>query len=256
MMAGMSPGLPPRPTIALEAPPAPALSFTGRAIEAKPHGKAPGSASINLVMQLRNQGTGAAEQAEAIARRADGPARNDDGVVFRVSRWSGTIAAGATKEVTFVVDLTAAPRGAPVDLDLGVARVGADEWVSARMRISAGANGSWQVTPPTVSATPPRVSVTAPAVATGDTVHITGEVNAEGAARDVYIRVWNRTLKTPGRKAFYRNAPANSAHFPFEADVPIWPGSNVVTVHARDASGTMAIRSLVVLKRTDRAPAR
>jgi len=107
-----------------------------------------------------------------------------------------------------------------------------------------------------VTATPPRLTIAAPAVASGQTVRLTGQVDAEPAARDVYIRVWNRNLKIPVRKVFYQNAPPNSARFPFEANVPIWPGSNLLQVFAHDARGTEAVRTVVVLKRADQAPAR
>jgi carboxyl-terminal processing protease len=235
--------------IALEAQPMPALSFTCRAIEAKSHGKVPGTKSINLVMRIRNQGTAAVERAEATLRRSGGAAGDDDGVVFRVSRWSGTLAAGAEKEATFVVDLPATSHGGSMDLDLAVNGPLRYDAVSAHMRISAGPDASWQVTPPSVSATPPLVKVTAPVVAAGNTVHVAGEVHADTAARDVYIRVWNRSLKIPVRKVFYQNAAANSAQLSFETDVPIWPGSNLVTVSARDAAGTEATRFLVVLRK-------
>jgi hypothetical protein len=235
--------------VSVEAQPLPALSFTCRAIEAKSHGKVPGTKSINLVMRIRNQGTAAVERAEATVRRAGGAAGDDDGVVFRVSRWSGSIPAGAEKEATFVVELPATQHGGSTDLDLVVNAPGQNDSVSAHMRISAGPDASWQVTPPTVNATPPLLKVTAPAVAAGNTVHLAGEVHAETAARDVYIRVWNRTLKIPVRKVFYKNAQANSTQLSFETDVPIWPGSNIVMVSARDAAGTQATRGVVVRRK-------
>jgi carboxyl-terminal processing protease len=247
-------------TVVIEGRPAPALSFTCRATEAKPRGKR-GPASISLVMQIRNHGPAAADQVEAIVHRANAPAQKD-GMVLRVNRWFGAVAAGAQQEATFVVDLPAEPRPEPVDLDLTLAD-GGDEPMRARLRITppslpadgAAPAGSWHVTPPTVAATPPRVTVDAPAVAPGPTVRIAGEVDAEANARDVYIRVWNRTLKIPVRKVFYQNAPANSPRLSFEANVPIWPGSNVIQVHARDARGTETTRSVVVLSRTEQ-PAR
>jgi hypothetical protein len=200
-------------------------------------------------MRIRNQGTSAVERVEATVHRSGGAAGDDDGAVFRVSRWSGTLAAGAEQEATFVVDLPAAPHGGPMDLELAVNGSLGYDTVSSHMRISAGPDASWQVTPPTLSATPPLVQVTAPAVAAGNTVHVAGEVRADKAARDVYIRVWNRSLKIPVRKVFYQNASANSAQLSFETDVPIWPGSNILTVSARDAAGIEATRALVVLRK-------
>jgi hypothetical protein len=236
-------------TVALEARPSPVLSFTCQAADVKTRGKVPGSVSIKLVMKIRNQGMVTAEPAEATMRPSGGSSRDYAGVVFRVSRWSGTLAAGAEKEVTFVVELPTASGGKAIDLDLGVTGPGPYDVASAHMRIAVAPDITWQVTPSAVSATPPLVAVTAPAVGAGNTVHIVGEVNADGTARDVYVRVWNRSLKTPVRKVFYRTAPANSARLPFEADVPIWPGNNLVTVSARDARGTEATRAVVVLRK-------
>ena len=78
---------------------------------------------------------------------------------------------------------------------------------------------------------------------------VSGEVVDDTAARDVFIRVWNRTLKMPVRKVFYRNAASHTTHLSFEADVPIWPGSNIITVHGRDEHGARASRTVVVLNR-------
>jgi carboxyl-terminal processing protease len=242
-------GGPAETIVALEARPPAALSFTCRANEARTGGKVPGSVSINLAMKIRNQATVAAEPVEATVRRARGLFRDDDGVVFRVSRWSGTLAAGSEKEVRFVVELPTASGGKPIDLELGVTGPGTYDDVRAHMRIEVARDLTWQVTPAAVSATPPLVTVRAPAVGAGNTVHVAGEVNADGAARDVYIRVWNRSVKIPVRKVFYRTAPANSAQLPFEADVPIWPGNNIVTVSARDARGTVATSGVVVLRK-------
>ncbi len=187
------------------------------------------------------------------ARREDGRDRGATVAVAVVhlpgGGREGTLAAGAEKEVTFVVDLPTASGGRSIDLELGVTGPGEYDVVSSHMRIAVAPDITWQVTLPAVSATPPLVAVTAPAVGVGNSVHIVGEVNADGAARDVYVRVWNRSLKMPVRKVFCRNAPANSARLPFEADVPIWSGNNLVTVSARDARGTEATRAVVVLRK-------
>jgi carboxyl-terminal processing protease len=250
-------------TVDLEARPAPALSFTCRAIEAAPRAKGGGPASLTLAMQIRNQGTAGAERAEATVRRAGNPPHDGDGVAIKVSRWVGVVAPGAKKDVSFVVDLPGEPRGGPVELDIVLGDPASPAPIRARVRITPPAPGDaaaprapWQVTPAAVTAHPPLVTVAAPAVASGETVRVTGEVSADTAARDVFIRVWNRALKMPVRKVFYRNAPANTARLPFDASVPIWPGSNIITVHARDASGTDAVRTVVVLKKDgDRATA-
>jgi carboxyl-terminal processing protease len=238
--------------IDIESRPIPVLSFTCRAIEPAPRAGAGGHAAVRLVMQISNQGKVAAEQAEATVRRAGDLVR--DGLRVRVSRWSGAIAAGAKKEASFVVELPADQKGGPVDLELRLSDLASPDLVAARMRISlrpSPTGGSWQVTPATVSATPPLLTINAPAVVSSETVHVTGEVSADTAARDVFIQVWNRSLKIPVRKVFYRNAKVEAARLPFEADVPIWAGSNIIMVHARNNHGTRASRAVVVLRRTD-----
>ena len=207
-------------------------------------------------MQIKNQGKGAAEDAEATVRSVGDAA--PEGLVMRVSRWSGAIAAGAKKEAVFVVDLPGEAQGRPVDLELSLRDGASEEPVHSRMRISqrraagggSASDSSWQITPPTVSATPPHVTVNAPSIATGETAHVTGDVTADAIVRDVFIRVWNHSLKVPVRKVFYRKAAAETARLPFEADIPLWAGSNIITVHARDTNGTQASRTVVVLKRS------
>jgi hypothetical protein len=235
--------------------PTPELSFTCQAIETARRAGASGHASVKLVLQMKNQGKGAAEDAEATVRSMGDAAR--EGLVMRVSRWSGAIAAGSKKEATFFVDLPDHAQGGPVDLEFSLGDGTSEQTVRARMRIgrrrSAGdgptTDSPWQITPPTVSATPPHLTVSAPTVASSETAHVTGEVTADTAVRDVFIRVWNRNLQVPVRKVFYRKAAANTARLPFEADIPLRAGSNIITVHARDANGTEASRTMAVLKR-------
>jgi hypothetical protein len=74
-------------------------------------------------------------------------------------------------------------------------------------------------------------------------------VTADETVRDVIIRVWNRNLPVPVRKVFYRQAAADTARLPFEAEIPLWAGSNIITVHARATNGTEASRTAAVLKR-------
>jgi carboxyl-terminal processing protease len=244
-------------TVDIEGRPSPTseLSFTCQAIETARRPGASGRASVKLVMQMKNQGKGAAEDAEATVRSMGDAAR--EGLVMRVSRWSGAIAAGAKKEAAFVVELPDDARGGPVDLELSLGDGTSEQTVRARMRIDrrrpAGdgraTDSSWQIMPPTVSATPPHLTVNAPTIASSGTARVTGDVTADTAVRDVFIRVWNRNLQVPVRKVFYRKAAADTVRLPFEADIPLWAGSNIITVHARDTNGTEASRTMAVLKR-------
>jgi carboxyl-terminal processing protease len=102
----------------------------------------------------------------------------------------------------------------------------------------------WQVTPP-------LLTVRAPSVVAGDTVHVTGHASDDRSVRDVYIRVWNRDAKVPMKKVFYQSnrATGDRTKLDFEADVPLWPGSNMVQVFARESNDVQSLDTVVVLKR-------
>ena len=103
----------------------------------------------------------------------------------------------------------------------------------------------WQVTPPVLT-------VTAPTVATGSTVHIKGKAVDDHLVRDVYVRVWNRNAKIPVKKAFYQpnKLVGDRSKMEFEADIPLWNGSNLVQVFARESNEVQSLATLVVLKRS------
>jgi carboxyl-terminal processing protease len=102
----------------------------------------------------------------------------------------------------------------------------------------------WQVTPPVLT-------VTAPTVATGETVRIKGKVTDDHLVRDVYVRVWNRNAKIPVKKVFYQpnRLVGDRSKMEFEADVPLWPGSNLVQVFARESNEVQSLQTVVILKR-------
>jgi len=100
----------------------------------------------------------------------------------------------------------------------------------------------WQVTPPVLV-------VTAPTVVPGNTVHLKATASDESEIKDVYIRVWNRDSKLPPKKVFYLPNKGDKTHLAFEADVPLWPGSNLVQVFARETNEIQSVQTLVVLDR-------
>jgi len=103
----------------------------------------------------------------------------------------------------------------------------------------------WQVTPPVLT-------VSAPTVVTGDSVHVTGHASDDRILRDVYIRVWNRDAKVGMKKVFYQSnrGAGDRTKLDFEADVPLWPGSNMVQVFARESNEVQSLDTVVVLKRS------
>lgn len=102
----------------------------------------------------------------------------------------------------------------------------------------------WQVTPPVLT-------VSAPTSVTGPTVHLKGLAVDDAQVKDLFIRVFNRETKLPPKKVFYlpNVGKTDRAKLAFETDVPLWPGSNIIQVFARETNEVQAVSTLVVLQR-------
>jgi carboxyl-terminal processing protease len=103
---------------------------------------------------------------------------------------------------------------------------------------------AWQVTPPVLT-------VSAPTIATGDTVHLRGHVTDDHLVRDVFVRVYNRNAKVPVKKVFYQpnRLSGDRTKMDFDTDIPLWAGSNLVQVFARESNDVQSLQTVVVLKR-------
>jgi carboxyl-terminal processing protease len=98
-------------------------------------------------------------------------------------------------------------------------------------------------------ATPPLLSVSAPTVVTGNVVHISGTATDNTEVKDIYVRVWNRDSKLPPKKVFYLPNRGEKTRLSFETDVPLWPGSNLIQVFAREGNEVQSVQTLMVLQR-------
>jgi putative carboxyl-terminal-processing protease, deltaproteobacterial len=98
-------------------------------------------------------------------------------------------------------------------------------------------------------ATPPLLSVSAPTVVTGNLVHIKGTATDNTEVKDIYVRVWNRESKLPPKKVFYLPNRGEKTRLAFETDVPLWPGSNLIQVFAREGNEVQSVQTLMVLQR-------
>ncbi len=107
---------------------------------------------------------------------------------------------------------------------------------------------AWQREPPRIAISPDPMKG-APVVE-GDTFRLQGSASvpssAEGAARlrDVFVFVNDQ-------KVFFKVVPesANAASLDFQADLPLKPGNNVVTVVAREDEEFQTRRSVVIYRR-------
>jgi len=130
------------------------------------------------------------------------------------------------------------------------------EMESGRLAFVAAADvtrgGGGSPTPtlhPHWDATPPVLTVNAPTVAFGGVVRIKGTATDNTEVKDLYVRVWNRTSKLPPKKVFYLPNRGEKTRLSFETDVPLWPGSNLIQVFAREADEVQSVQTLVVLQR-------
>jgi carboxyl-terminal processing protease len=97
-------------------------------------------------------------------------------------------------------------------------------------------------------ATPPVLSVTAPTVVVGPSVHLKGAATDNTEVKDLYVRVWNRDSKLPPKKVFYLPNRGEKTRLGFETDVPLWPGSNLIQVFAREGDEVQSVQTLMVLQ--------
>jgi hypothetical protein len=83
--------------------------------------------------------------------------------------------------------------------------------------------------------TPPVLTVVAPPWSAATWCTSRAPVTDDHEVKDVYVRVWNRDSKMPPKKVFYLPNRGDKNKLAFEADVPLWPGSNLVPgVRPRD----------------------
>jgi carboxyl-terminal processing protease len=101
---------------------------------------------------------------------------------------------------------------------------------------------SWQVSPPrlTLKDGPSLVDV--------GTYHLSGVAKDDKKLSDVFVFVSNRAAKIDHRKVFYRSnrKGATPLEMGFDADIPLWPGANLVTVVARQNPQVQSQETLVV----------
>jgi carboxyl-terminal processing protease len=125
--------------------------------------------------------------------------------------------------------------------------------------VSAGGSGRGQFTQ-MWNSTPPMIALNLKGLeTTAETYKLQGTVSAEQHVEDVYIFVSNQSAKIESRKVFYRSNRngKDGKQLDFLAELPLWPGSNMVTVVARSSSEVRSVKTMFVYRespRTARAP--
>jgi carboxyl-terminal processing protease len=103
----------------------------------------------------------------------------------------------------------------------------------------------WQVTPPKLALHVASYATTAASM------RIDGVATDESHVADVFVFVRNPDAKIEGRKVFYRSntAAKNGKELRFDTEIPLWPGANYVTVHARENEEVQAQDTVVIYRK-------
>ncbi|HSD86165.1 MAG TPA: MXAN_5808 family serine peptidase [Kofleriaceae bacterium] len=116
--------------------------------------------------------------------------------------------------------------------------------------LSSGGSGSSSYTP-YWNSTPPTIALTAKNLETNaDTYKLQGTISDETHVEDVYIFVANQGAKIENRKVFYRSnrGGKDGKALDFATDLPLWPGSNMVTIVARENSDVRSVKTLFLYR--------
>lgn len=99
--------------------------------------------------------------------------------------------------------------------------------------------------------TPPRIHVATSHLETNaDVFTLRGRVSDETHVEDVYIIVANPSAKIEARKVFYRSnrGAKNDRELDFTTGVPLWSGSNMLTIVARENADVRSVKTLYVYR--------
>lgn len=116
--------------------------------------------------------------------------------------------------------------------------------------IALGGSGSGSFAP-FWATTPPLISLQGKTLETNsDTLKLSGLITDDMHVEDAYLFVSNQTAKIEGRKMCYRSnrGSADGKRMQYGCDVPLWPGSNMITVVARSNSEVRSVKTMYVYR--------
>nr|HEX4318830.1 MXAN_5808 family serine peptidase [Kofleriaceae bacterium] len=133
---------------------------------------------------------------------------------------------------------------------LGAARVGFVP--TAVTSAGGGGNAQWA---PTWNSTPPMIALDPidkglRLETAGETYKLHGVASNDAHVEDVYVFVSNNGAKIDNRKVFYQSnrGGKDGKTMDFATDLPLWPGSNMITVVARSSSEVRSVRTMFVYR--------
>jgi hypothetical protein len=107
--------------------------------------------------------------------------------------------------------------------------------------------------------TPPNLTLQVPSYETSQATYtLKGLARDDSKVEDLYIFVSNSVANVENRKVFYQSNRGNakSAELDFVANIPLWPGSNAVTVVARENERVRAAKTLFLTRSESKTAAR
>jgi len=99
--------------------------------------------------------------------------------------------------------------------------------------------------------TPPALALAATATrATTDHIELAGTATDDTQVDDVYVTVSNAGAKIDRRKVMYlsNRGGKSPGRLDFKAAIPLWPGSNRVTIYARESDKVKASQALWIYR--------
>jgi len=116
--------------------------------------------------------------------------------------------------------------------------------------VSTGGSGqgsyaaAWNSTPPVITLNLKGLETSS------NTYKLTGSITDEDKVEDVYIFVSNQGAKIESRKVFYRSNRSGKdiKLLGFSTDLPLWPGSNMVTIIARSNAEVRSVKTMFVYR--------
>ncbi len=136
--------------------------------------------------------------------------------------------------------------GAYTKVKLGANQVG----FIASSQLTSGGSGAGSFTP-IWNTTPPMITLATKGLeVSGDTYRLAGTATDEQHVEDVYVYVTNQSAKIESRKVFYRSnrGGADGKSLEFASELPLWPGSNTVTVVARSSADVRTTKTEVIYR--------
>ncbi|MEZ4399449.1 MAG: MXAN_5808 family serine peptidase [Kofleriaceae bacterium] len=220
------------------------------------------TAAIELVIYDAQVGTQSGEKLK-FPVLASGSAVTAAGGVVEARADATELREGASADATVIATASRGTRWkvlgtvgpwTKVELDTGAPAFVATRGISKTSAKPAGTvTARFQVTPPTVS------MATSAQETAADHVALSGTVTDDTHVEDVYVFVSNSRAKIDSRKVLYRSNRGSKTPtaLAFQGDVPLWPGSNVITVVGRENADVKTVTTVVVYRdepTTARAP--